>query len=205
MQPKWLEWTQKLQAIAQSGLTFSENPFDIERFKQIREIAAEIAASYTQVEHQYVLDLFAREVGYATPKIDVRGAVFYNNKILLVKEKFDGLWTLPGGYADIGESPSESIVKEIFEESGYQTRTVKIVAVYDRDRQGHTPFPYYMYKLFFHCELVGGSAATSIETDDVGFFAEDAIPELSLGRILPHQITRMFEHYRNSNLPTDFD
>lgn len=205
MQPKWLEWTQKLQAIAQSGLTFSENPFDIERFKQIREIAAEIVASYAQVEHQYVLDLFAREVGYATPKIDVRGAVFHDNKILLVKEKFDGLWTLPGGYADIGESPSESVVKEILEESGYQTRAVKILAVYDRDRQGHTPFPYYMYKLMFHCELVGGSAATSIETDDVGFFAEDAIPKLSLGRVLPHQITRMFEHYRNRDLPTDFD
>jgi ADP-ribose pyrophosphatase YjhB (NUDIX family) len=205
MQPKWLEWAQKLQAIAQSGLTFSENPFDVERFKQVREIAAEIAASYAQVEHQYVLDLFSREVGYATPKIDVRGAVFQDNKILLVKEKFDGLWTLPGGYADIGESPSESVVKEILEESGYQTRAVKILAVYDRDRQGHTPFAYYMYKLIFHCELVGGSATTSIETDEVEFFAEDAIPELSLGRVLPHQIAKCFSYYRNPNLPTDFD
>ncbi|BDA75430.1 NUDIX hydrolase [Rivularia sp. IAM M-261] len=205
MQSKWLEWTQKLQAIAQSGLTFSENPFDIERFKQVREIAAEIAASYAQVEHPYVLDLFAREVGYATPKIDVRGAVFHDDKILLVKEKFDGRWTLPGGYADVGESPSESVVKEILEESGYQTRAVKVLAVYDRDRQGHTPFPYYMYKLIFHCELVGGSAATSIETDDVGFFAENSIPELSVGRVLPHQIAKCFEYYRNPHLPTDFD
>ncbi|MBF2063785.1 MAG: NUDIX hydrolase [Calothrix sp. C42_A2020_038] len=205
MQPKWLEWSQKLQAIAQNGLTFSENPFDIERYKQLRQIAAEITANYTQVELPYISDLFAREVGYATPKIDVRGVVFQNNKILLVKEKFDGLWTLPGGYADVGESPSQAVVKEILEESGYQTLAVKVLAVYDRDKQGHTPFPYYMYKLMFLCDLIGGSATTSIETDDVNFFAEDAIPELSLGRVLPHQITRMFDYYRNPHLPTDFD
>lgn len=205
MQPKWLEWSQKLQAIAQCGLTFSENPFDIERFKQLREIAAQITATYTNVEQNYILNLFADEIGYATPKIDVRGAVFQDNKILLVKEQFDGLWTLPGGYADIGESPSESVTKEILEESGFNTRVVKVIAVYDRDRQGHTPFVHYMYKLFFLCEIVGGTATTSIETSEVGFFAEDAIPELSLGRLVPHQITKCFEHYRHPSLPTDFD
>ena len=205
MDSKWLEWVKKLQAIAQNGLTYSENPFDIERFKSLQAIAAEIMATYTNVEHSYILDLFAREVGYATPKVDVRAAVFRDNTILLVKERSDGCWTLPGGWGDVGESPSEVAVKEAYEESGYQTRAVKLLAVYDRDKQGHPPFPYYIYKLFFLCELVGGSPSPSIETESVEFFPEDGIPELSLGRVTPAQITRLFEHYRNPDLPTDFD
>ena len=205
MDSKWLEWVKKLQAIAQNGLTYSENPFDIERFKSLQAIAAEIMATYTNVEHSYILDLFAREVGYATPKVDVRAAVFRDNTILLVKERSDGCWTLPGGWGDVGESPSEVAVKEAYEESGYQTRAVKLLAVYDRDKQGHPPFPYYIYKLFFLCELVGGSPSPSIETEEVEFFPEDGIPELSLGRVTPRQITRLFEHYRNPDLPTDFD
>ncbi len=205
MDSKWLEWLKKLQAIAQNGLTYSENPFDIERFKSLQAIAAEIMATYTNVEHSYILDLFAREVGYATPKVDVRAAVFRDNTILLVKERSDGCWTLPGGWGDVGESPSEVAVKEAYEESGYHTRAVKLLAVYDRDKQGHPPFPYYIYKLFFLCELVGGSPSPSIETEEVEFFPEDGIPELSLGRVTPAQITRLFEHYRNPDLPTDFD
>ncbi|RCJ42759.1 ADP-ribose pyrophosphatase [Nostoc minutum NIES-26] len=205
MQPKWLEWTQKLQAIAQNGLTYSEGPFDIERYKQLRAIAAEIMATYANVEHSYILDLFAREIGYATPKVDVRGAVFRDDTILLVKERSDGYWTLPGGWADVGESPSEVVVKEVFEESGYQTRAIKLLAVYDRNRQGHLPFPFYVYKLFFQCELIGGSPSSSIETEEVGFFSENALPELSLGRVTSAQITRLFQHYRNPDLATDFD
>ena len=205
MEPKWLEWTQKLQAIAQNGLTYSENPFDIERYKSLQAIAAEIMATYSNVEHSYILNLFSQEVGYATPKVDVRGAVFRDDTILLVKEREDGCWTLPGGWADVGDSPSEVAVKEVYEESGYQTRAVKLLAVYDRDRQGHPPHPHYIYKLFFLCELVSGSPSPSIETEEVEFFAEDAIPELSLGRVTPSQITRLFEHYRFPDLPTDFD
>nr|WP_211178386.1 NUDIX hydrolase [Brasilonema octagenarum] len=200
-----MEWTQKLQAIAQNGLTFSENPYDIERYKVLQAIATEIMSTYSNVEHSYILDLFAREVGYATPKVDVRGVVFRDNTILLVKERLDGCWTLPGGWADIGDSPSEAAVREIFEESGYQTRAIKVLAVYDRNRQGHTPHQHYIYKLFFLCELVGGSPSASIETEEVGFFPEDNIPELSLGRVTPAQITRLFQHYRDPDLPTDFD
>ncbi|GAB1538200.1 NUDIX hydrolase [Scytonema sp. NUACC21] len=202
---KWLAWAQKLQAIAQTGLTYSENPYDIERFKSIRAIAAEILATHSNVEPSYILDLFSREVGYATPKVDVRGVVFRDDTILLVKEREDGCWTLPGGWADVGESPSEAAVKEIFEESGYLTRAVKLLAVYDRNRHGHPPHPNYVYKLFFLCELVGGTPSASIETEEVGFFPEDGIPELSLGRVTPAQITRLYEHYRNPDLPTDFD
>lgn len=205
MDSKWLEWVQKLQAIAQNGLTYSENPFDIERFKALQTISAEIMATHTNVEQSYVLDLFTREVGYATPKVEVRGAVFRDNTILLVKERVDGCWTLPGGWADVGETPSEVAVKEVYEESGYRTRAVKLIAVYDRDMQGHPPFPHSVYKLFFLCELLGGSPSPSIETEEVGFFPEDGIPELSLGRVTPAQINRVFEHYRHPELPTDFD
>ncbi|MEH1940582.1 MAG: NUDIX hydrolase [Nostoc sp.] len=205
METKWLEWAQKLQAIAQNGLAYSEGVFDIERYKQLRAIATEIMATYSNVEHRYVLDLFSREVGYATPKVDVRGAIFRDDSILLVKERADGCWTLPGGWADVGESPSEVVVKEVYEESGYQARAIKLLAVYDRDKQGHPPFPFYVYKLFFKCELIGGSPSSSIETEEVGFFPEDALPELSIGRVTPAQITRLFQHYRQPDLPTDFD
>jgi len=205
MEPKWLEWSQKLQAIAQNGLTYSEGVYDIERYKQLQAIATEIMATYSDVEHSYLLDLFSGEVGYATPKVDVRGAIFRDDTILLVKERADGLWTLPGGWADVGESPSEVVVKEVYEESGYQTRATKLLAVYDRDKQGHPPFPFYVYKLFFQCELIGGSPSSSIETEAVDFFPEDALPELSIGRVTPTQIARLFQHYRQPDLPTDFD
>ncbi|MFQ4144206.1 NUDIX hydrolase [Chlorogloeopsis sp. ULAP02] len=205
MEPKWLEWAKQLQAIAQNGLTFSENAFDIERFKAVQAIAAEILVTHTNAELSYILDLFTRDVGYATPKVDVRGAVFRDDQILLVKERSDGCWTLPGGWADIGTSPSEAVIKEIYEESGYYSRAVKLVAVYDRDRQGHPPFPHYIYKLFFQCELLGGSPSPSIETEAVGFFPEDEIPELSVGRVTAAQITRLFQHYRHPELSTDFD
>lgn len=169
------------------------------------DIATEIMATYSNVEHSYLLDLFSGEVGYATPKVDVRGAIFRDDTILLVKERADGLWTLPGGWADVGESPSEVVVKEVYEESGYQTRATKLLAVYDRDKQGHPPFPFYVYKLFFQCELIGGSPSSSIETEAVDFFPEDALPELSIGRVTPTQIARLFQHYRQPDLPTDFD
>ncbi len=203
--PQWLEWAQRLQAIAQNGLAYSENQFDIERYHSLQNITAEIVSTYSELEHKQILDLFTGEVGYATPKIDIRGAVFRDNKILLVKERVDGLWTLPGGWADVGESPSEAVVKEIREESGYKARALKLVAVYDRDRQGHTPFPFYCYKLFFLCELIGGSPSASIETEEVDFFFEDNIPLLSIGRVTKAQIQLMFEHYRHPDLPTDFD
>jgi ADP-ribose pyrophosphatase YjhB (NUDIX family) len=203
----WLEWAQRLQAIAQNGLTYSNNPYDIERYEQLRAIAAEIMAAHTGTEPHYILDLFQAEVGYATPKVDVRGAVFREHKILLVREKEDGRWTLPGGWVDIGESPSDAVEREVFEESGYQTRATKLVALYDRNhpRHGHTPFAHHVYKLFFQCELLGGAAAASIETEGADFFAKDEIPELSLTRVVYSQIDRLFEHYFEPTLPTDFD
>lgn len=203
--PRWLEWARRVAAIAQNGLTYTEGPFDRERYLELRRIAAEMMGAYSDTPPERVLDLFTHQTGYATPKVDVRGVVFHQGRILLVQEKEDGCWTLPGGWADAGETPAEAVTKEIREESGYLVRPVKLLAVYDRDRHGAPPLPWAVYKLFIACELTGGEAAHSIETSGVGFFAEDEIPPLSLGRVMPAQIRRMFEHLRDPHLPTDFD
>ena len=144
--------------------------------------------------------------GYATPKVDVRGAAFRDDKILLVREARDGGWTLPGGWADPGQSPAEAVVREVFEESGFHVRVTKLAALYDRSKHPHMPrAPFHVYKLFFLCEITGGSATVSHETTAVDFFPEDAIPNLSIDRTLPFQIARMFDHHRTRTLPTDFD
>jgi ADP-ribose pyrophosphatase YjhB (NUDIX family) len=162
--------------------------------------------SHARVDKKLVLNLFSQEAGYATPKVDVRGVVFQADQILLVKEKADGRWTLPGGWADVNESPKEAVVREIREESGYETLPTKLLAVYDRSKHGHEPpFPFHVYKLFILCELIGGQSATSSETSDVGFFAEEALPELSHSRVTVSQIKRFFEYYREGDLPTDLD
>ena len=151
MSLQWLEWAQKLQAIAQTGLYYENHPFDVERYEQVQQIAAEMMAAYTNAEPTLVLDMFKQEWGHATPKVDVRGVAFQDGKILLVKERSDGHWTLPGGWADIGEPPSQAVQREVFEESGFETKATKVLAVYERDhpRHGHPPEPHYTFKLFF--------------------------------------------------------
>ena len=207
MEPEWLRWARELQAIAQIGLTYAtENHFDRERYARVREIAAEIMASGGRVEKGAVLDLTCGETGYATPKVDVRGVVFRDDRILMVREVTDGCWTLPGGWADVNESPGQSVVREVREESGYETRPVKLLAVYDRSKHGHVPaFPFHVYKLFVLCAITGGHPATSRETSDVGFFAEHALPDLSLSRITPAQVARLFEHHRHPEWAADLD
>ncbi len=206
MEPKWLKWTKQLQALSQNGLTYAQDPFDRERYEQIRQIAAEMLAEQAGVKIEDVLDLFVREKDYATPKVDVRGAVFQNSKILLVKERSDGKWSLPGGWADVGESPSESVEREVWEESGFHVRPLRLAAVYDRGKHPHKPLMHYhIYKLFFICEITGGQATTSSETEQVEFFEESDLPELSITKILPEQIAKMFEYYRRDKLPAYFD
>jgi ADP-ribose pyrophosphatase YjhB (NUDIX family) len=206
MEPNWLTWAKRLAALAQDGLTYSDNEYEIDRYRQIRQIAAEMMAAGSDLDAKALMELFSREQGYATPKVDVRGVAFRDDKILLVKEKLDGGWTLPGGWADPWQSPSEAVAREIFEESGFEVRVVKLAAVYDRSKHPHLPLmPFHLYKLFFLCEITGGVPTESYETTGVEFFAEDAIPPLSVSRTLPFQIARMFEHYRNRALPTDFD
>ncbi len=164
-----------------------------------------MAAGTSLPDHAPLNDLFAQQSGYATPKIDVRVAAFRDSRILLVRELEDGCWTLPGGWADVGEPPSIAAAREAREESGYEVRISKLAAVFDRDLHGHPPYAFHAYKLFFLAELTGGSAKDSHETADAQFFAEDNLPPLSLLRVTPSQITHLFEHFRNPNLPTSFD
>ena len=203
--PSWLRWARRIGAIAQNGLTYTDGPFDRERYEELQRIVAEMMSAYGDTEPERILGLFAQDDGYVTPKVDVRGVVFREEKLMLVREREDGLWTLPGGWADAGESPREAVEKEIREESGYEARAVKLLAVLDRDRHGAPPLRWSVYKLFIRCELTGGAAAHSIETEGVDFFAEDEIPPLSVGRVTPGQIHRMFEHLRNPSWATDFD
>jgi ADP-ribose pyrophosphatase YjhB (NUDIX family) len=203
---RWLDWCSKLQATAQNGLAFARDPYDVERYTAVRAIAAEMLAAGSGLEIAALHDLLEKDSGYATPKVDVRGVVFRDGKLLLVRERSDGGWTVPGGWADVGESPAENVVREVYEESGFQTRAVKLLAVFDRSKHPHTPrFPFHVYKMFIGCEMTGGAAAPSRETAAVGFFGETEIPALSISRITPWQIARLFEHHRNPEAPTDFD
>jgi len=205
-EPNWLMWAKQLAALAQNGLTYSQSQYEIERYEQIRRIAAEMMAAGGDVDTKAVIDLFSREQGYATPKVDVRGAAFRDGRILMVKEKVDDAWTLPGGWADPCQSASEAVAREVFEESGFQVSVTKLAAVYDRSKHPHKPsMPFHVYKLFFLCEITGGQATESYETSGVAFFPENAIPGLSISRTLPFQIARMFDHHRNPTIGTDFD
>jgi ADP-ribose pyrophosphatase YjhB (NUDIX family) len=204
--PPWLAIGRELQAIAQTGLTFSRDDYDLQRFQRIRELAAALIAEGSGNEARIILDLFERDGGYATPKVDVRGAVFSEGKILLVQEATDGGWTMPGGWADISDTPSQAVEREILEESGFHARALKLIAVDDYRAAKHPRrHPYSIYKLFFLCEIVGGEARGSAETTAVGFFERDALPPLSLGRTLPAQIERAYRHLERPERPTEFD
>jgi ADP-ribose pyrophosphatase YjhB (NUDIX family) len=203
--PPWLLWARELQALAQTGLAFSKDAYDLERYQRIRALAAEMYARGSDTPIERIRSLFAQDSGYATPKVDVRGAVFRDESILLVQEATDGGWTLPGGWADVNQSPREGVEREIREESGYEARAIKLAGVYDFRRQGNpNPLPNSIYKIFFVCELTGGEARTSFETSAVDFFLPDRLPSLSLGRTNPAQIARMFAHWRDPALPADF-
>ena len=206
---RWLDWAQRLQALAQNGLTFCANEFDIERYHAVRLVAAEMIATAADGQDvARVLGLLAAETGYATPKIDVRGVVFDDQgRLLMVRERSDGLWTLPGGWADVGVSPAENVVREIREEAGLEARAVKLLAVYDRNKHPHPSILQHTYKLFLRCEVTGGVAAEggTLETCGVGYFPPDGLPELSANRATASQLARMFEHHARPDLPTDFD
>ncbi|MCM3757975.1 NUDIX hydrolase [Sporosarcina aquimarina] len=197
MSYKWLEWAQRIQSISQAGLTFSSDAFDRERYEELRTISAEIMASHSKLEMQKIQELFVEEKGYPTPKIDVRGVVFQDDQILLVKETHDNKWALPGGFCEIGLSAAENVVKEIQEESGYVVQPKKLVALMDMNRYSSIPQAFHYYKVFIQCEIVGGQPITGIETAEIGFFAENDLPELSVKRNTEEQIQILFEFQRN--------
>jgi ADP-ribose pyrophosphatase YjhB (NUDIX family) len=203
--PAILEWARKVQAIAQNGLTFSRDPFDRARYQELEQLTATMLSTELEVPLATARAFWEGEHGYATPKVDVRGGVFRGDEVLLVRERADGRWALPGGWVDVNDAPSTAVAREILEESGYRARAVKLAALVDKNRHPHPPGVHHIYKLFFLCELLGGSPAVSAETDAVGFFPVGALPELSRGRVLAAQIERLHEHQLDRSLPTDFD
>lgn len=204
-EPNWLKWSKQLQAIAQAGLEYSKDAFDLERFQQIRELSIDIMHNHTGTSKESLKDLFANENGYQTPKVDVRAVVFKENKILLVREIVDGKWTLPGGWADTGISASENVIKETSEETGYVVEPIRLLAVLDKDKHPHPTSPYHIYKMFFLCELIGREARNSIETNGVGFFERHSIPPLSIGRTTENQIELAFQYLDDPDKTTYFD
>jgi ADP-ribose pyrophosphatase YjhB (NUDIX family) len=187
---------------------YCKDPYDIERYHALRSLAARIMASHTGIDATRIESLFSAQTGYATPKVGVRAAVFDEmGRILMVQETVDGgRWTLPGGWAEVNQTAAESAIREVREESGYRAEAVKLAAVWDRTRQGHAPEAFSVVRMFFVCRLLGGEPATSLETSGCGWFAEHEIPEnLSTSRTLPKQIAKMFAHWRNPELPTEFE
>ncbi len=200
-----LAWARELEAIALNGFAFSRDVYDRDRYQKLRELAADMLAAELDISPARAREYWDGEHGYVTPKVDVRGGVFDGERVLLVRERSDGRWTLPGGWVDVNDAPSEAVAREIREESGYEARAVKLAALVDKNRHPHPPGVHHIYKLFFVCELTGGSPLASHETDAVAFFPVRALPELSTGRVLAPQIVRLYEHSRNPALPTDFD
>jgi ADP-ribose pyrophosphatase YjhB (NUDIX family) len=203
--PTLLQLSREILAIAQTGLAFTKDPYDVQRYERLRELAAGLLAPSLSMESLALIELLSREKGYATPKVSTRAAVFKEGRILMVRETSDGLWCLPGGWADVNQSPVECTEREVFEESGYTARCIKLAGVWNDAVHDVRPKFFHEYKLFFLCELTGGEQRTSIETDAIDFFAEDALPPLSKNRVNEEQVARMFDHYRDPSLPTDFD
>jgi ADP-ribose pyrophosphatase YjhB (NUDIX family) len=198
-------WIRKVQAIAQTGLAYSKEQYDRERYEQLEELVAAVQAEGLGVPTAEAKALWQHERGYATPKISVRAAVFSDDKVLLVKERSDGKWTLPGGWVDINLSPSEAVATEVLEESGFQVRPIKLAAIFDSNRHPPQGTIYQEFKLFFICEIIGGQAMPGKETEAAEFFPLDNLPVLSLTRASPEQIKRMFKHHKEMNIATEFD
>jgi len=203
--PTTLDFARRLLALSQSGLHFTHEEYDRERYREIIEIATGLLATQSDRSAESLRQTWFVEDGYATPKMDVRGAIFRDEQVLLVRETTDGKWTLPGGWADINDTPSHAVEKEIEQETGFTARAVKLAALYDRNLHDHPAYLFHSWKAFFICEITGGEARTSHETDAVEFFALNALPELSTGRSTAKQIHRMYEHHLQREMPTEFD
>ena len=202
--PKWLAWAREIYSLSQAGLTYNKNEFDLERYKRLRDIAVEILSSHSELEKETILNSFSMQAGYVTPKIDVRGAVIHKNKILLIQERMDGKWAMPGGWADLGNAPASVAEREVWEESGFRVKAEKVVAVIDANRIQPMEF-YHAYKIIFLCTLLGGEPRTSYETLAVDFFDLNDLPPLSSYRTNENMLREVFAHVENPNRPTLFD
>lgn len=205
MENKWLKWASELQSIAQAGLTFGKTQYDIDRYQKIRDLSVEIINEYTDLGHEKIRDLFAGETGYQTPKVDVRAAVFRDGKILMVNEKIDGRWSLPGGWADVNTSVSESAVKECSEEAGAIVKPKRIIAIHLANRHNNFVYPFTIYKIIVECELIEYNFKENTETLGSDFFSPGNLPELSTERNTIEQIKMCFEAKKSKVFETIFD
>lgn len=203
--PRWLEWAREIQALAQTGKAFTKSHYDILTFVRLEEIAAEILAAHSQLDAGDTARIFSLEPGYATPKVDVRAAVVRDGRILLVREKADGKWAMPGGWADVGDRPSETAERETQEESGFDVRAVKLLGAFDANRGVRANVFFHAVKLVFLCELLGGEARSSMETLEVGFFDFDELPPLSEQRTNQRHLDEVRAHLGDSLRPAAFD
>jgi len=203
--PDWLKWSREIQAMCQTGLAYSQSEYETERYKRLMEIAAEMVEAHTALPVGALVENFSAQPGYATAKVDVRGAVIKDGRILLVQERKDHRWAMPGGWADVGEIPSEMVAREVWEESGFVVAPQKVIGVYDANRAPvHLEF-FHAYKIIFLCEITGGEPRPSDETMDVGFFRFDDLPQLSLYRTNEKHLSEVSAHVLDPGRAAAFD
>ena len=202
---QWLEIAREIQQLAQTGTAFAVTDYEKNRYKRLTEITAEIIEHHTNLEKEGVQKILMDHPGYATPKIDVRAAVIKNDKILLVQESTDNCWAMPGGWADVGNIPSEVAIRETKEESGFDVKPLKVIGIYDANRVGGKLEFFHAFKIIFLCELTGGEARTSDETLDVKFFNFNDLPPLSINRTNKKHIEEIKLHFKDKSRPTYFD
>ncbi len=203
--PRWLTWAREIQALAQTSYHFAENDFQRQRNQRLMEIAAEIIGDYSNLDVAPLAKVFCAQIGYATPHVDVRGAVFLDGKLLMVRESQDGGWTMPGGWADVGDVPSEAAEREVWEEAGFHVKARKVIGVYDANRTGPLEV-FHAFKIIFLCGVLSGEARPSDETTEVAFFAQNEIPAVLSGeRTRPRHIVDAFNAYANPSGMTVFD
>lgn len=201
---KWLQWAVELQSLAQAGLFYGKDKFDIERYERIREIAAEMISYKSEIPLDKVKNLFCNETGYQTPKLDTRAAIFKDDKILLVKEN-NGTWSLPGGWVDVNVSVKENTIKEVKEEAGLDVSADFIIAVQDREKHNLPVYAYKVCKIFVLCSVIGGSFEKNIETTDSRYFSVDQLPTLATEKNTAEQIAMCFEANSAEHWTTLFD
>lgn len=203
--PRWLEWAREIQALSQTGLTYSDSDYDTQRYQRLMDIAAEIVQAQTGLQEERLRQNFHAQPGYATPKVDVRGAAVRDGRILLVQERVDERWCMPGGWADVGDLPSEMVIREVWEESGFHVEPRKVIGVFDANRDG-TPLDFYhAYKIVFLCEITAGRPRPSSETSAVDFFSFDDLPPLSSARTNRRHLAEVLAHLQDPNRPAAFD
>ncbi|MDD2533471.1 MAG: NUDIX hydrolase [Eubacteriales bacterium] len=200
-----VQWAIELQSIAQAGLTYSQNPYELERFTRIREIAAEIMQEKSGLDLDFVNDVFCSEKGFQTPKLDTRAAIFKDDKILLVKETLGGTWSMPGGWVDVDQSIASNTIKEVQEEAGLDVVADRLVAVLDRNRHNTPPYAHGICKAFVLCTVIGGHFQPNLETTASEYFSLDALPELSLGKNTAAQIRLCYDAWLDEKWQVVFD